>query len=141
MVQLWAQLSTRCLDYTKRRNKNCSSSVDTDFHDILTTLSSTVMPGMADIPSYMKYCHNATSRLPKMQDQPSVMLCYHSFGGWGKEGFALVFAPQGGQYSMYGFQQQVAIYMTKDAQPEIVNTPLTRTFRMGLSPCRFLLCL
>jgi hypothetical protein len=45
------------------------------------------------------YC-KATLRLAKMQDQKSLTLHLGTFSGWGREPVDIVFAPQGGQYTI-----------------------------------------
>jgi len=72
IVLLWAQISVRCLEYPICRTEDCWSSVDDPFHDWVMKISCTVLPEMVAITSYMNYCHKATLRLPKMQDQKIV---------------------------------------------------------------------
>ena len=131
MVLLWTHISVWCHDYWIFKTRNCWCSVDAHFHDVVTFVSCTVSVEKAAMNSYIKYCHQATLRLAKMQDQQSLTLHWHSFSGWVMKRVDKVFATEGGQYFMYGCLQLIASRITHDVRTKIVDPPLTLSFRMG----------
>jgi len=68
------------------------------------------------------------------------MLCWRSFSGWGREHDAIFCELEGSQYLVYEWLQPFATEVTQDAQPKIVDSPLTLIFRMGQWPCGLLFC-
>jgi len=44
---------------------------------------------------------------------------------------AIIFACQGSQYPIYGWQQQIANKVTQDAKPNIIDALLMLIFRIG----------
>ena len=108
IVQLWAKLSARDLDYPIYKTNNGWHSIDVHFHDGVTKISCTVLAEKAASTLYMNHCHTVTLRLPKMQDQKLLRLHWHSISGWGRECAMVVFAPNGGQCLIDGCLQPIA---------------------------------
>jgi len=102
MVPLWAHMSGQCLDYPIHKTTNYWCNFHTHGNDRITYTACTVLVDKALIPSDVNHCHKATLRSAKMHDQKSLTLHWRSFSGWGREHVAIVFAPQGGQYIIYG---------------------------------------
>ena len=63
--------------------------------------------------------------LPDLEDQYSLMLCWRSFSEWGREHVAHSFAYKASQYLSYEWPQQIAMQITQDARPKILDAPLT----------------
>jgi hypothetical protein len=57
--------------------------------------------------SYMSCCHIATLRSAKVQNQISLTLQRYLFSGWGSKHSGIVFAPEGGQYLIYGYLESI----------------------------------
>jgi len=140
IVPLWAQVSAQCLDYPICKTNNCWRTIDVYFHDGVTQLSWTVSNEKAPRTSYMNFCHNATLRLAKMQDQQSLTLHSRSLSGWGREHLSNVFAPKGGQFLIYGCFQPIASWITHDARLKIIDARLTLIFRIEQRVCCFCFC-
>jgi len=51
------------------------------------------------------------------------------------------FGYKGGQYSIYDILQPFTTQITKDANPKIVDAPLTIIFNMGQRACHFVFAL
>jgi len=141
IVQLWNQISARCLDYLISINKNSSHSFDNHFHNGVTEISCTVLPEMATTTSYINSCHQATLRFPKLQDQKSLLLHWRSFSRWGREWVTVVSSSNGGQYLNDGCLQPVATLITHDEMWYIIDTALMHIFRMGQGAYRCCFCL
>jgi len=89
----------------------------------------------------MDVCNWSPVILPRMQNQKLLTLCWWSFLGWGRERAAIIFAPKGGQYLIYGCLQPITSGITQDARPKIIDAPLTVIFRMGQGACCYCFCL
>jgi len=70
-----------------------------------------------------------------MQDQKSLTFKGHSFSRCGREHVASSFAYKGGQYLINQYCQPIATQVTHDTKPQIVDPPLTLTFRIGQGAC------
>jgi len=66
---LWGHVSAQCLDYPICETKDCWHCIDGYFRGGITYMSCTVSVEEATITSHINYCHNATLRLAKIQDQ------------------------------------------------------------------------
>jgi len=69
MVLLWAQISTRCIDYPKCGTKNCWSSVDPHFHDGVRYLRCIVSDEKAAITLYMTIATKSKLDLPRYKSK------------------------------------------------------------------------
>jgi hypothetical protein len=74
IVLLCTYISAQCLDNVLCKTKNCSCAVDAHIHNGVMYMSCTVSYEMAGSTLYMNYCHEATLRLAKMQDEHSLTL-------------------------------------------------------------------
>jgi len=95
IVVLWARKSVRCLHYLLFKTKNCWCSNDVHFQDVVRNISCTALAEKAGTTLYIHYCYKARLRIPKMQDQKLMRLCWDSFSGWGRECAIFVFATKG----------------------------------------------
>jgi len=95
MVLLWAQVSTRCLDYPICQTWICWLPVDAHFYNGVILISNTVLPQTAATTLYMRYCHKVTHTFRKLEDQKSLTLSWHSLSGWGREHVTIIFAATG----------------------------------------------
>jgi hypothetical protein len=89
------------------------------------------LPIKADNARYIDVCDHSPIRLPYMQDQKLLKLCWRSFSEWGKECVTFSFAYKGSLYLIYERLHPIATQMTQDARPQIIGSPLTIIFRMG----------
>jgi len=63
--------------------------------------------------------------LPDLQDQKSLTLRWHSISDWGRERVARSFAYGAGQYRISEWSQPIAIQITNDPRPTILDALLT----------------
>jgi len=122
------------------QDTNCWYLVDAHFHDGVTYLSCTVFDEKASITLYMNYCHKATLRLPKMQEQKSFMLHWGSISGWGREYVTSDCVSKGTECLIDGCLQPITTYIAPEARPKIIDTLLTFMFRIEQGACRICLC-
>jgi len=128
------------LDYPICKTKYCWRSVDTQFHDGVSYVSCTDSNEKAATTSSMNDYHIASHRSPKIQHQKSLTLHWGSLSGWDRERVGIIFISEGSQYLDYEWRQPIAACLTQDAQPKLINAPLTLIFRFGQWPCHLLFC-
>jgi len=79
--------------------------------------------------------------LTMMQGQQLLMLRWCTFSRWGSEHVTFCFFYKGGQYFVYDCLQPVAVQITQDTRPTIVDAPLTLIIKLGQGRYRSLLYL
>jgi len=97
-------------------------------------MSFIVLPRKAASTLLRDSSNQVTFQLPFLQDIKSLTLHWRSFSGWGREHDGIIFDMEGSQYLGDEWLQPFATEITHDAQPKIVETPLTLIFRMGQWP-------
>jgi hypothetical protein len=141
IVLLCTHISAQCLDNLLCKTKNCSCAVDAHIHNGVTYMSCTVSYEMAGSTLYMNYCHEATLRLAKMQDEHSLTLHWRTLPGWGNERVDIDFATNGCEYLIDRYLQPIATQITPGARPRIIDAPLLLILRMGYGACWYSFCL
>jgi len=68
-------------------------------------------------------------RVPRMQDQTSLTLHWHSLSGWGREHVAIILTYKGGQYFDHVKPRLKQFWITRLTRPEIVDAPLMLILR------------
>jgi len=89
----------------------------------------------------MTMCHISPRRLPKIHDQESWTLRWHSFSRWGREHLTFCFAYKGSQYFVYDYWQPIAPQITQDTWRRIVDALLMLISMMGQGAFHVLFCL
>jgi hypothetical protein len=92
------------------------------------------LPIKAANSRYMDVCDQSQIRLPKIQVQKSLTLCWRSFSEWGRECVTFSFAYNCSLYLIYEHLHPIAAQMTQGARPKIIDSPLTLIFRMVQRP-------
>jgi len=77
---------------------------------------------MAANSLFIGVCDQEPFRLPGMQDQISLMLCWRSFSWWGRERVAFSFAYKRYQYFHYVYSLPSRVFITRLTGPKIVDT-------------------
>jgi len=67
--------------------------------------------------------------LPDLQDQKSLTRCWCSISEWCRERETRSFAYKASQYRIYEWSQPIAMQITNDARPKIVDAMLTLCWR------------
>jgi len=80
---------------------------------------------------YIDHNGHITQWFTIMGGQQLLTLHWCSFSTWGRVRFTFSFAYQGSQYSVYDYIQPVALQITQDTWPTILDAPLTPIFMMG----------
>ena len=128
-------------DYKWWMAKNCWRSVDAHFHDGAGNMALSLFRIKAAKTLIMHTNYQITSELPYLQDQKSLTLRWCSYSEWRREHVALSFSLKASQYHIYEWPQLIAMQITNDARPKIVDAPLTLIFRMGQGVCGSFFCL
>jgi len=121
IVLLWARISGWCLNYQIRKTKNCWHSMDAHFQDGVGSVSLLFLPLMAANVSSMDGCNQSECRLPKIQTQQLLTLCWRSFSEWGSDCVAFSFAYKGCQYVGYAYHPPNHFSITVLTRLEIVD--------------------
>ena len=80
---------------------------------------------------YIDVCDHSPIRLPKMQEQKSLTLCWRLFSQWGRECVTFSSAYKGSLYLIYERLHPIATQITQGASPKVIDSLLTLIFRMG----------
>jgi len=86
------------INYLTYKTKNHWHHVDTDFQNGAGSVSLSLLPIMEAYTSFMNVCNQSPLRLPKMQHQRFLTLCWLSFSGWSREHISPAFGYKGSQY-------------------------------------------
>ena len=101
--------------------KNCWPSIDAYFHDGAGSMLLCLLPIKAANTSFMTICNLLPPRLPKIHNQESLTLHWHSFSWWGREHFTIIFDYKGSEYFVYDYFQPIAHNIIQDTWPRIVD--------------------
>jgi len=107
VISLWTRRSAQCLDYRTRINKNSWCSIDARLQDTAGSMSLLFWPIKAPNIRWMDVYNQLQHKLPNMQRQKLLTLCWCSFSGCGREHVAVVFPTNGCQYLMNGCLQPI----------------------------------
>jgi hypothetical protein len=99
-------------DYSRYMTKNRWRSVDAHFHDLAGSFSPSVLPVKATNTSFMTMCNHSSRRLPKIRDQESLTLRWHSCSWSGRERFTFCIACKASQYIVYNYMQPITLQKT-----------------------------
>jgi len=130
----------RHLGYTKCTASNRWRSFDAHFQNGAVTMSYTVLPRKAAIKLVIDSSDQVTFTLPYLQDEKWLALCWRIFWSWGREPDTMILDVEGSQYLVYEWLQPSITQVTQDAQPKIVDAPLTLISRMVQWLCLVLFC-
>jgi len=122
------------INYPRCETLHCWCSVDTHFQDGAGSMSLLVLPIKHANTSVMTIRNLWPLRLPKMQDQKLLTLCWRSFSGWCREHLSPFFAYKGSHYIqkdhrgtiinllrlIEGYLNATINTTTRNAEPEIV---------------------
>jgi len=89
-------------------------------------------------PMYIQNNGHIALWLTMMQGQQSLMLRWCSHPSWDRVHVVFSFSYKGGQYFVYNCLQPVALPITQDTTPTIVDAPLMLILKMRQAACRFL---
>jgi len=81
----WTITATTSSDWPSCNTTNRWCSIDAHLQDGAGSISLPLFLIMAANISFMAVCNILPTRLPKIHDQQSLMLCWRSFRGWGSE--------------------------------------------------------
>jgi len=141
ILHLWMFTTNQQSHYPKRKTKNRWRSINAQFQEGAGSAARLLLPPKAANTWLRDVCNQSPVGLPKMQDHKCLTLCWRWFSGYGREPVAIVFAPEGSPYPIYGWLQPIATYDAQDAKPESVDPLLMLIFRMGHWLCCYLFCL
>ena len=88
-------------------------------------MSHSLFPIKAADSLFMTVCNLVPPRLPKIHNQQSLMLCWHSFSRSGRERIAVCFAYEGCEKFFYDCLQPISGLITQDARQKIIDARLT----------------
>ena len=126
---LWVCIVTTksLLNYLTYKSKNCGRSVDAHILNGAGSVLLLLLPMKEANTSVMTICNECRLWLPRMQDLKSLMLCWRSFPGWGREHLCTYFDHKGGQFSQKG--QQCTMVNILRLTVEYLNATIKRTTR------------
>jgi len=125
ILRLWLRATYPPADYPRYMTKNRWCSVDAHFHAGAGSALLSLFPIKAANTSLMTICNLSHHRLPMIHDYESLMLRWRSLSWWGRECFNVSFTNKGSQYFVYENLHSIALQITQDTWPRIVDVPLT----------------
>jgi len=112
-------------DYQWWKAKNCYCSVDAHFHEGAWCLPLTFSPIKVANTLIIYRNDHIAFELPDLQDKKSLTLCWHSISEWGRDRETRSFAYKARQSCISEYSQPIAMPITNDARPKIIDAPLT----------------
>jgi len=134
---LWMFATNSQLDYPRCKTNNWWRSIDTHFQDGAGTESRLFLPLKAANTSFMDVCNQSPVRLPKMQDQKSLVLSWCTFSGWGRERIAIIFPLKAANTSFMDVCNQSPLWLPKMQSQKLFTLHWCSFSEWGSDPVNF----